>query len=490
MRTEGLVDVLGRWTDGSGPLHRRLADALRAAIEDGRLAGGTLLPPERQVAAALAVSRSTVAAALEALKDAGLLEARQGSGTWVRGRPRADLGNAALVRALEEHAIVRDLSGAPTSLVELTAAAVTCAPEVVATSAALDCTDVARASLGHGYGPQGLLDLREVVAERLTAIGLPTTPAQLLVTTGATQATLLAGRLFSEPDAPVVVEQPSYAGAIDVLAALGAKLLPLGIDASGARTDLLGELLARALPRLVYLVPDFHNPVGVVLSERRRAEVARLAAEYHVPVVEDLVQRDLWLREPPPPPIASFDPEAPILTVGSMSKVFWGGLRIGWVRAHEPTIASLARIKAVTDFGSPVLPQLVSARLLAEAAHDGDALAARRRAELSSRLDVLEEALRAELPDWRWDRPAGGLSLWVRLPEPRADELVRRALEHGVDVVPGTTFAVGQAAHADRIRIPFVADPDVIREGVRRLGEAWRSLDAGTARRRVPAVVV
>ena len=482
-----LPDVLGEWTVGEGPLYQRLAAALDRAIDDGRLAGGTPLPPERHLATALRVSRSTVVAAFEHLKRTGRLEARQGSGTWVRMLPgQPDEGNRRLVEELEGHAILRDLSGESTQTLEFTAAAVECAPEVADVMAGLKAADLAGWLSGHGYVPQGLGLLREVVAERLTRQGLPTTPAQVLISTGAVQSVLLAARLYLEPGAPAVMETPSYAGAIDVLHAAGVRLHSIDVDASGARTDQLAELLTRSLPRMVYLVPDFHNPVGVVLSERRRAEIARLAAEFHVPVIEDLVQRELWFDAPPPPPIASFEPEAPILTLGSLSKVFWGGMRLGWVRASETTIARLARMKAVTDFGTPAVVQMVGARLLPHM----DDVAARRRAELRHRRDVLLDAVGEHLRDWQCDTPAGGLSVWARLPSPRAEELSRRAEAHGVSVVPGSTFAVGVAGVVDRIRLPFSAAPEVIVEGVRRLAEAWAAMDDEDVRPEAPAVVV
>lgn len=482
-----LATALAHWSTGEGPLYRRLAQGLRRAIEAGDLPSGAVLPPERQLADALAVSRSTVVAALEELKRAGVLQARQGSGTWVRGRARhADEGRRELVEALEDHAIVRDLSGRPTATLEFTAAAVDCAPEVITAGAALDSQDLAEWFTGYGYSPQGYEALRIVVAERLCGLGLPTEPAQVLITSGATQAVLLAARLYLEPGSAAVLETPSYAGAIDVLTAAGARLLSVDVDPSGARTDQLADLLARSLPQLVYLVPDFHNPTGVVLTERRRQEIARLAAEFHVPVMEDIVQRELWFDAPPPPPIAAYAPDAPILTVGSMSKVFWGGLRVGWVRASETTIARLARLKAVTDFGTPVIAQALSERLLPEI----DRVAARRRRDLGAALDVLTDALAEHLPDWRWHRPAGGMSVWAKLPVPRADELVRRASAYGVTVVPGSTFAVDHHRHTDRIRLPFVADPAVITEGVRRLAQAWASLERQGPQLQEPALVV
>lgn len=482
-----LEDVLGDWSTGDGPLYRRVADRFRVAIESGRLAPGTMLPPERQLADTLSVSRSTVVAAFEDLKRTRHLEARQGSGTWVRARARlADEGNRELVEQLDEHAIVRDLSGAPADTVELTAAAVDCAPEVVNTLASLDRELLTKWSAGHGYSPQGHEAFREVVARRLTGIGLPTTASEVLITGGATQALLLAARLYLEPGAPAVLETPSYAGAIDVLHAAGARLLSVDRDGSGARTDQLADVIARSLPRLVYLVPDFHNPTGGVLSERRREEVAQLAGDHHVPVVEDIVQRELWFDRPPPPPIASYAPGAPILTLGSMSKVFWGGLRVGWLRGPRDVVARLARIKAVTDFGTPMFDQLLSAHLLPHI----DETAAWRRRELARRLDVLLEALEKHLPEWRVERPAGGLSVWAKLPSATAEELVRRAVGHGVSLVPGSTFAVDHRRHTDRIRLPFVATPEVIEEGVCRLADAWDGIDQTPGRRRAPSVVI
>ena len=482
-----IAAALGDWSGGTGPLYRRLADGLDKAIDHGRIPVGSVLPPERHLATSLSVSRSTVVAAFDALKHAGRLEARQGSGTWVRGHSRPpDEGNRELVEELEGHAILRDLSGAPTQTVEFTAAAVDCAPEVTSVIAGLDADEVGEWSTGHGYSPQGYEGLRQVVADRLTSLGLETTSSQVLITGGATQALLLAAKLYLEPGAPAVLETPSYAGAIDVLHAAGARLLSVDIDQSGARTDQLAELLARSLPRLVYLVPDFHNPCGNVLSARRREEVARLAAEFHVPVVEDIVQRELWLDEPPPPPIATYNPDAPVLTVGSMSKVFWGGLRVGWIRGSETTIARLARLKAVDDFGTPAIAQLISAKLLPMI----DQTAAWRRTELRRQYQVLEDAVRQDLPDWEMSRPAGGLSAWAKLPTPRADELVRRAEAFGVATVPGSTFAVDHHRHADRVRLPFVAPSNMIEEGIRRLAEAWADLDGRDAVRPSHSVVV
>jgi DNA-binding transcriptional MocR family regulator len=482
-----LIDAVDGWTVGTGPLYLRLATALRTAIDTGRLPAGGRMPPERQLSAELSVSRSTVAAALEQLAQEELVTRRQGSGTYVRdvARTPAD-GRRAFVHALDEHALLRDLSGGPEASIELLAAAVDCAPEVRAAVRGLDDGLLDRWTSGHGYVPLGLPPLRDAVAAHLCSRGLPTEPRQVMVTTGAVEAVLLAARLFVEPGDPVAVEAPSYIGALDVLRSVGGRLLALDVDDRGARTDQLAALMTRSLPRMVYLIPDFHNPTGTVLSGPRRREVARLATDFRVPVVEDLVQHDLWFGAEPPPAIAAVDPDAPILTLGSMSKVFWGGLRVGWVRADPATIERLGRIKTVTNYGTPAVDQLVAAQLLP----DLDTVAARRREQLAVRLTRLEDAVRTHLPDWRWRSPAGGLSVWLRLPTPDAPTLVRAAERHGVAVATGASFGLAAGDHHDHVRLPFVADPDVIAEGVRRLATAWADVTRPHERARTRAVVV
>ncbi|MBW3663450.1 MAG: PLP-dependent aminotransferase family protein [Actinobacteria bacterium] len=479
--------VLGDWTHGEGPLYRRLGAALVAGIETGRIPGGVRLPPERELAAELSVSRSTVAAALEEVDAARLIDRRQGSGTYVaRRRPAPDEGRRELVEELDEHALLRDLSGRPQARIEFVAAAVPCAPEVLTATRELDDATLERWTSGHGYVPLGVPPLREAIAEHLTDRGLGTAPEQVMVTTGAVEAVLLAARLFVEPGDPVAVESPTYVGALDVLRSVGGRLLGVDVDHHGARTDQLADILARSLPRLVYLVPDFHNPTGVVLDAARRREVSRLAAEFHVPVIEDLVQQELWFETPPPAPIAAADPTAPVLTVGSMSKVFWGGLRIGWVRADPVTIERLGRIKTVTNYGTPIIDQLVAARLLPQT----DVVAGRRREQLTAQLDHLEAALRRELPDWSWTRPAGGLALWVQLPSHDAAMFAATVDRHGVAVAPGPTFGIAAREHHDRVRLTFVAPPEVIDDGVRRLAAAWDDLARrGDVRRREALVV-
>jgi DNA-binding transcriptional MocR family regulator len=221
------------------------------------------------------------------------------------------------------------------------------------------------------------------------------------------------------------------------------------------------------------------------MSEPCRRAIARLSRELQLPIVEDNTLADLSLAGRPPAPIAAFDSAAPVLTVGSLSKLFWGGLRIGWIRASEEILLRMTRLKIMADLGGSLIGQLVAVRLLAEA----ERVRAMRRREMRERLDRLTRLLSRHLPDWTWVEPAGGLSLWVKLPRGDASTFAQVALRHGVAVVPGALASPGGGC-ADRLRLPYVLDAASMREGVERLARAWEAYAGGESRRRRAAGVL
>ncbi len=299
-----------------------------------------------------------------------------------------------------------------------------------------------------------------------------------MVTHGAQQAIGLAGALFLERGDTVVVEDPTYLGSIDIFAGLGARLAAVPVGGDGAWLGALKGLVARTAPRLIYLMPTFHNPTGAVMPEACRRALARFAREARVPILEDNTLADLSLSGKPPAPIAAFDAAAPVLTVGSLSKLFWGGLRIGWIRGSEELLARITRLKIMADLGGSLVGQLGAVRLLAEAERVKQA----RRREMRERLDRLTRLLARSLPSWTWETPAGGLSLWVKLPQGDANAFAQVALRHGVAVVPGTLASPGGGC-ADRLRIPFVLEAAAMKEGVERLARAWAAYTGVSARR-------
>ena len=475
--------LLGDWPSERGPLHRSLANRLGALADRAQLAAGTRLPPERALAEALQVSRTTVVAAYGALKADGRLVARQGSGTYVGapgGRRRSD---DPVLGALAGNQLFAALGEAPSGTLDLATATLPAATCVAGSCPAPD--DVAAWCRSVGYVPDGSERLRLAIAEAYCARGLVTGPDQVLVTSGAQQAIGLVATLYLRRGDPVMVDQPTFPGALDVFRTAGARLLPIPVDAGGARVDVVEQLVRRSSPHLVYVVATHHNPTGSVLSAARRERLAAVAAGAQVTVVDDTVLAELGQPDegPVPPPVAAFDPDAPVITVGSMSKLFWGGLRIGWIRAAEPVISRLRRLKAIADLGSPLLEQHWAARLLPHA----DQAGAERRADLGHRRRLLEGALGDALPSWRWASPAGGVSLWVQVPGD-ARTLAASALRHGVRVVPGPQFCADEGC-SDHLRLPFTQAPEILAEGVRRLAAAWHDQEPDLAGGLDPVVV-
>jgi DNA-binding transcriptional MocR family regulator len=464
-----LIRTLGDFPRSDGPLYRQVADAIAAAVERSDLLPGTRLPPERSLAETLKLSRTTVVQAYARLREAGTIESRHGSGTWVRrsgknGWPSQQEHEVST--AFRRNVVFRSLIERTGGTISFVSAQLAPLPEVddavklVARKGAKALGD------GEGYFPMGLPTLRKAVAAHLARIGLPTREEEVLITGGAQQAVSLVAGLLVGRGETVVTEDPTYIGAIDVFGSAGARVVALPGAADAIDLDRLRALLALR-PRLLYLVPTFHNPTGALMPEDTRREIAQLCQELQIPVVEDNALAGVALGRRPPPPIASFAPAAPILTIGSLSKLFWTGLRIGFVRGPEPWIARLGRFKALSDLGGPLFSQAVAATLLEQAASAEKA----RRRDLGERLKVLTDLLRQHLPEWTWRKPEGGLLLWAHLPGGDAEELAQIAQRHGVALVPGSANSPDHR-FADHVRLPFVADARTMGEGIARLARA------------------
>jgi DNA-binding transcriptional MocR family regulator len=457
--------LLGRWADGPGPLHRKLADALRQAIDRGHLAVGQRLPAERDLAARLSVSRSTVVAAYDSLRADGLLQSRQGSGTRVRG----DASRRGTARHIPLNPVYRSLIEDHRGVISLTAAAAPAHPRVAEALRVVTEDDAAKLLGTIGYFPAGLPELREGIAELLTRDGLPTAVDQVVVTTGAQQAVNLAASVFVRPGDDVVVESPSLAGTLDIFRTRGGRFAVSPVDDDGVDVRIVRDIVARGRTGAIYVMPSYHNPTGVLMAERRRRALAELAATEHVPIVEDNALEHAPLDDERVLPIAAFCPEdAPVVSAGSISKVVWAGLRVGWLRGPAALMARVAELKAMSDLGSPLLEQAIAARLIPDL-HE---MRADNRTMLRQHLDVLTGLLAEHLPAWRWQLPRGGASLWVRLPAGTAMTFAQVALRHGVEIVPGEAMSA-TPDHRDHMRFPFAAPPPVLEETVRRLSAAW-----------------
>lgn len=474
-----LIVVLSDWSVGSGPLYQQLAAAIRRGIDEGALPAGSTLPAERRLAAVLAVSRATVVAAYDQLRGEGVVESRRGSGTRVARMARAGRvpGGDGRVPGGHSAQLFQRLIDGPGSVLSLASAAGMADAAVPAALEKVLHLDLAEAMLDPGYQPHGLRRLREAITDYLTDIGLPSRPDEILVTTGAHQAIDLVAQLYLRPGSRVAVEAPGWPACYDVFRAAGATLVPVPIDQDGVRPEALAKVLAESPIDLVYLMPTFHNPTGALLSAARRRRVAELAAEHDVVVVADDTLSGVSLGHEVPPPLPAFaaaagDRPVTLIQLGSLSKSVWGGLRVGWARASADVISRLARRKALADLGSPIIDQLVAARIVP----DLKDLVARRVPERTEQLATVEALLAEHLPSWRWRTPLGGPSLWVDLSGVDAAVFSQIALRHGVEAIPGRSMDIS-GGHDSYLRLPYCFPEDFLTEVVRRLAAAWAELE-------------
>lgn len=455
--SQSLVRLLGQWqhTPSRTPLWQQLAQALRMLILDGRLALETRLPGERELAAALSISRTTVASALAQLRDEGFLLSRHGSGS--------------IVMLPESSRTVPTRTNAGSAL-DLSTASLGASPEIhQAYQQALIAMPQYFASTG--YDQQGLLTLREAIAARYAARGLPTRPDEVMIVNGALSGFALILRLLTGPGDRVVVDHPTYQLAIAAIEGASCRPVGVALPPQGWDSDGLAATIAQTSPRIAYLMPDFHNPTGRCMDAATRQTVAEIAARTRTTLVVDETMVDLWYDALPPPPLAAFSPDASVISLGSAAKSFWGGLRLGWIRAPARTIASLVQMRDTIDLGTPVLEQL-AARWLIE---NGESFLPARREMLAARRDDCLRLMQAFFPQWQTQIPQGGLSFWVELPEALATRFATGAESAGIHLGAGTRFGLA-GAFERYLRMPFTQPETVLQEAFMALQPIWSSL--------------
>ncbi|HTW16476.1 MAG TPA: PLP-dependent aminotransferase family protein [Nocardioides sp.] len=450
----GRVATLAGAFDRS-PAYAGLADALVLLIGDGRIQADVRLPSERELTEALGVSRTTVTRAYALLRDAGYAEARQGAGTFTRvpgGRARAH-DRALLPRPGDLDAI--DLNCAAAS-----------APPGLLTAYAEAAAELPAHLGGHGYFPAGLPELQAAIARTYDDRGLPTDPAQIMVTAGALSGAAVVARALTGAGDRALVESPVYPNATEAIRLSGARLVEATVDPGGWDLGAITATLRQSAPRLAYLIPDFQNPTGHVMTDAQREEYAAALRRTRTVAVVDEAHQALALDgQTMPRPFAAYS--ADTVTIGSASKSFWGGLRLGWIRAPYDVMERLTRARVALDLGAPVLEQLVLTRLLTAGPVLPEHLE-----RLREQRDALAAAVRELLPEWRFQLPAGGLAIWCELPAPLATAVTAEAERRGVIVAPGPVFAVGGGL--DRfVRIPWTRPAPELTEAVRRLADAW-----------------
>ncbi|WP_413602827.1 PLP-dependent aminotransferase family protein [Curtobacterium sp. Curtsp57] len=467
--------LLHEWRDGSdAPAYEALADAIRVLVIDGRIPLGARMPAERGLAEALGVSRTTVANAYARLRDSGYLVSLRGSGSVVR--------------------LPRDLAGRPDperlggvvsgDVLDLRKAALHSAPGV-AEAVERAMRHVPAALAGIGYDTVGDPGLRAAIAARYTARGLPTDPSEIVVTIGAQHAIALLARVLVRRGDAVLVESPTYPHAHEAFREAGGRLVGVPVDArSGWDVGVLETALRRSAPAVAYVMPELHNPTGATMSASVRSVLLSVAASTGTTVIADETMGELRIDGDAAVPLAAFAGSgASVVMIGSADKVFWGGLRIGWIRASPDLLQRLLLARPTGDLGTPVLDQLV-ARELVPLTH---AVLEARREYLRQGRDEVVGALRARLPEWDVPSPAGGLTTWVGLGRPVSSALVLAARAEGVVLASGGVF--GPDGGFERfLRVPFTMPPadrvrlvDVLERAWDRVGGASSGVQGSLA---------
>lgn len=516
LSAHGVARLLGAWQEGPGPAHQRLSDRMRLLVLDGRLALGAALPGERELAGALGVSRTTVGAAYRTLADHGYVATRERARATVRlpggppPQPPQISPSATATGAgtwAGAGAWAGSAAGGGPGVIDLSFAAPPAPVEILHAAYATALERLPRHFDRHGYDRYGVPELRQAVADWYGRRGLPTAADHVMVTNGAQHALALLTRALVPARGKVVVDHPTYPHAITTFTAARARLVPVAVTPAG--WDPAQLLAAGRDAALAYLIPDFHNPTGLCMPTDVRGRL-RLGC----PTVVDETMTDLALDGPAPEPFAAHVPSA--ISIGSVSKSVWGGLRTGWIRARPALLERVAQLRPTTDLGTPVVEQLATAALL-------DGRQTRRPQalrQLALQREALLRALAEQLPELEVSgagpgrtadgtdggtdsgtdgmddgvddrgagvtRSIGGVALWAAFPRPVSSRLAAIAPDHGVVVAAGPRFGVG-GAFARNIRLPYTLPPDLLGEAVRRLAAATRALTHGHTGTHTPA---
>jgi len=509
------------------PLYIQLRDQLRALVHTGELRPGDRIPASRELATHLGVHRTTVANAYAELESEGLIQGHVGRGTFIcaadgtmkitppaPSSPISATNGAVRWESLfsderGDEALSRLTDGVPAEGISFVLARpdaqhfpVAAIRQCCNTVMKREGARILQMGASDGYGP-----LKEVLLDLLRSEGLQLRNENLLITDGCQQALDLICKAFLRPGDSVVMENPTYPGAIAIFA--GARVRCLGVPVRAESPDpkvngnplaspgvdlnaLEATLMANRV-KLIVLTPDFQNPTGTSLTIAARRRVIEIAARYQVPIVEDHIYARLRTREKTPS-LKQLDRGNGVIQIDSFSKMAFPGLRVGWCIAPENVIERLRLVKQTTDLHTDQLSQAT----LAEFIRRGWLVRHlnKMRALYTRRLAAIEKALERHLPEGaRWTRPEGGMCVWVELPAGfDASELLIHAREHGVLFAPGRYFYF-QNPQPNTLRLGFagVAEREIAR-GIATLADVlrveMRKRQRGARRAEVPRVAL
>jgi GntR family transcriptional regulator/MocR family aminotransferase len=477
------------------PLYRQIKTYLQQGILSGSLAADTRLPASRRLAQELGVNRITVENAYAELESEGLIFSKLGSGTFVlQPDPLLFLpkNDSDTPWPLWQQSVVAQDKVTPSKFSSTQRAA---HPQLISFASGIGdanlfpAEDIRKALHAvmrrdggaaldygerNGYGP-----LRKSIAHILASQGIQTQPDNILITAGSQQALSLVSQLLLNPGDVILVESPTYAGALDLFRALGFKIVGIPLDAQGMQVEHLETLLQQHHPKLIYTIPNFHNPTGTCLTSPRRRQLLVLADRYNIPVIEDDFVGDLRYEGHTQPALKALDPGGRVLYISTFSKMLMPGLRVGFIAADGPVYDYLVNFKRLNDVATSALVQRALEAYVTVGRYQAHL---RRSCQIfHKRRDLMVSAIQRCLPSGvHFDVPQGGLFIWLQLPqELDSEELLSFAYEDGVDFAPGSPFFPDGIQGRNWLRLNFVAqEPNQIEEGIKRLAKSIKRLMA------------
>jgi 2-aminoadipate transaminase len=470
------------------PIYLQIKESVRRLIQQGALSPGERLPSTRQLAETLGINRMTVDAAFSQLEADGLITSHVGRGTFV-SRVSTVSGAAPRADEMDPEAVARfwaplfvDHRSAAMSLPTMssrsgskTISFVPAAPgpELFPAIQFRRCADfvlkrrveeISRIGTSDGLG-----SLKAYLSRWLTQNGTKTTDDEIIITTGCQQSMDLVRKILISPGDSLVMENPTYPGAVAALTQASVERLELPLQEDGADFRSLGSLLSAHRCKLIYTVPNFQNPTGRTMSLEARRQLMTFAGQFRVPIIEDDVFGELRYSGPVHPTLRSIAPEM-VIYIGSFSKMLTPGLRLGWIVAPRPVIRQLNMMKQSSDLHTNLLIQATMDEFCRRDLLNRHMKKVRR--IFMKRRDAMAEALHKHFPaDARFTVPDGGLSMWVTLPHDcNTEDLLRAAGERGVQFIPGSSFYF-RLPLRNSLRLSFAAEPeDRIEDGIRILG--------------------
>jgi len=467
-------------------LYMQIVDYIIEEISRGNFAIGTKIPSQRKLAEIFEVNRSTIVEALDELKSRGLIEGNKGGGTTIvnntwsllSSKPelnwknyiegsihKPNLSTIQMVNKLEyEENIIRLGSGEPGPDLF---------PRHMMDKVLSRCLNKIT-SLGY-LEAKGLLELRILISKYIKKYGIQVPPSSILIVSGALQALQLISLALLPPGARILVEDPSYLKSLHIFQSFGMNMTGLKMDDEGIIPEEIQKNCGKNATKMLYTIPTFHNPTGIVSSENRRVKILKCCGELRIPIVEDDVYRELWIEKSPPLPLKSRDKNGNVLYLGSISKCLAPGFRIGWIVGPESVIERLSDIKMQTDYGSSSISQILLMEWISSGLYEEHLKEFRKK--LKFRRDKTIEILEDNFKDLAsWNIPQGGFYIWVKLNSTISiDKLFKESIKEKILINPGSMYGF---SNNQNLRISYsYASIDQMEKGLEKLSYIIRRLE-------------